>query len=73
MLDTGDLSPDEAAKIKKRLAFNNAWNRAGGRSRNYVRAFSLRLTNSRLCVRSEGESTVKNSRLVLAPCLRGTF
>ncbi len=45
------------------------WNR---RSRNYVRAFTLRLRDTRLCARSAASDvTVKKSQLVLAPCLRG--
>ena len=42
------------------------------RSRNYVQHFMLRLADTKLCVRSAGEATVKKSELVLAPCMRST-
>ena len=38
------------------------------RSRTYVKAFTLRLANTRLCVRSAGKAAVKKSELTLAPC-----
>jgi polypeptide N-acetylgalactosaminyltransferase len=58
-------APPEDDSVRK----YEPWNK---RTRNYVRNFTLRLSGTQLCARSEGEPDVKKSELVLAPCIRGS-
>eukprot|EP00095_Tigriopus_kingsejongensis_P011293 snap_masked-scaffold14_size734282-processed-gene-2.16 protein:Tk11293 transcript:snap_masked-scaffold14_size734282-processed-gene-2.16-mRNA-1 annotation:"polypeptide n-acetylgalactosaminyltransferase 35a" len=43
------------------------WNQ---RKRKYVRSFVIRLSGTRMCVRSAGDPSAKKALLVLGPCLR---
>ena len=68
-LDQTTDSEDERLRNKK-LGNDiryEPWNR---RTRNYVRSFTLRLADTKLCARSKGEIASKKAELVLAPCLR---